>query len=338
MTAYAETVSVGITLTPSVGGAAALAGGVAVGALFSPIVGGVHYGTYTDENGTKQPWELEEWYKGRTVEQNGTTIKYTRIFHIIGTFEPTDCLDIGPQIGDLDDVLPTFVVQNRKLYMYAKGGGASNIVRLEVDYQQPSTPQSSGGDAEATCSLEFESETEHVDLALSQTHYGVVPPVGEDLLVNFDGTTVNGVDIDAPVTMLTEDHTFTESEFSPSFRAALAANVKKVNLDIWRGYEAESVLFDGASATKRGKRWYVSFRFRIRVGFTNKPFSIVNQAGAAQAESVTKKGWDYIWFSMTKQPILANTKVQIAPTSIHVAKVYDTLDFETLGIGILPMN
>jgi hypothetical protein len=343
MTTYAGGCTVSVTLTPTPSGAMTFVAGATVGLYVSPTPGGAHLTTYEDPNGQLKPIELREWYKGRRVKQSGTTLSYTRVFHIVGTFETTDCLDIGPQIGDLDDVLPTFVVQSRDLQMYAKGGGGvkmteMDIVELTVDYQQPVEPQSSGGDAEATYAYEFTSESEHVDLAISQTHYGIAPEAGQDLLINFDGQQVEGLEIDSPVVEFTEEHVFTEAQFTPSFRSNLASNVKKVNSAVWREFEIGSVLFDGASASKRGKRWYVSFRFRVRKGFVAQPFTIANAQGGLQAAAVTKLGWQYIWFEMTKQPLAGNTKVQIAPTAIHVATVYAQLDFSVLGIGTQPLN
>lgn len=286
----------------------------------------------------RQTVVITEVYNARKVKQTGTTLTLYREFNISGTKEPADCLDLGPQIGDLDDVLPTFVVQNRSLRWFAQGGGASDIVRLEVDYQQPTTPQSSGGDAEATYSYEFTSESDHVDVARTQVHYGKQPATGEEKLINFDGQTVDGVEVDSPILEFTEEHVFTEAEFAPSYRCLLASCVKCVNNVAWREFDTGTVIFDGASAQKRGKRWYVSFRFRVRQNLINEPFTIVNQAGASELVLVTKLGWEYLWVNMEKRSAEANTKVTVAPSAVHVAEVYRLINFAVLGIGTEPLN
>ena len=345
MTTYAGGCSVSVTLTPTPGAVGTFAASASVSVNVSPSPFGAYTPTYEDDQGQLQPVFVREWYKGRTVKQTGLTLTYVRVFHIVGTFETTDCLDLGPQVGAYDDVLPEFIVQNRDLKMYAKGGAGlkyteMDIVELTVEYEKPVKAQSSGGDAEATYTLEFTSESDHVDVALTQINYmaaGEQPPAGEDKLINFDGKDVNGVEIDAPVTELTEEHTFTEAEFSPAYRVALSDYVKRSNSAVWRGYAIGSVLFDGASATKRQKTWYVSFRFRIRSGLVNKELAIINKSGIANTVRINKEGWEYLWVTMSRAPNGA-TKLQTCPSGYHVAQVYNYLDFSALGIGTQPLN
>ncbi len=341
MTTYAGGCSVSITVTPTPGATATIAGGCSVTVNVRPIPGGAIYPTYVDESGIAQTVELTEWYKGRNVEQAGFVLKLTRVFFINGTFEPTDCIDLGPQVGDADDILPTFIVQNRKLEMYAKGGGYSNIVRLEVAYQQPTEPQSNGSDSEATFTYDFTSETDHVDVAYIQANYGKLPQTGENLLINYDGQTVGGVDIESPIMEMSEEHVFTEAQFSVAFRLGLRDHVAKVNSATFRGYAAGEVLFSGASATKRSKRWYVTFRFRCRRNRTLFTIDIMNEADPPALETKTiasKLGWEYLWVGMGKHGADSDTKLIVAPSSVHVAQVYEYIDFSVLGIGVAPLS
>ncbi len=339
MTTYAFGCAASLTVTPSLVVGLTFVFGCAVSLSVTPTIVAAIYQTYTDENGAQQPVYLTEWYKGRNVEQAGFTLKLKRVFFIHGAFDPTECTDLGPQVGDLDDVLPTFVVQNRSLEMYAKGGGESNIVRLEVDYQQPTRPQSEGEDAEATFTFDFTSESEHVDVAFIQANYGKQPQLGENLLINYDGQTVDGVDIESPIMEMSEEHVLTEAEFSVAFRKGLRDNVAKVNSQTFRGFSAGEVLFSGASASKRGKRWYVTFRFRVRRNLTNIPYTIINEGGAEEAITVfSKLGWEYLWISMEKRGADGDTKLQVAPSAVHVAQVYTYIDFAVLGIGVEPLR
>lgn len=341
MTAYAGGCSVSVTLSPVASVGSVFQSDCATSVLVSPRALGPIWPSYTDENGVQQTVVLAEWYKGRSVEQSGKTTKYSREFLVHGTYETTDCTDIGPQVGDEDDVMPGMFVSSRKLMWYAQGGGDkktySDVVKIVIDYEQPNEPQSSGGDSEGTLSFDFGSESEHIDQAISQTTYGPAPKDGEGLLVNFDGETLEGLDIDAPILTFTEEHTFTEAQFNQSFRTQLSASVKKINSTVWRGYPIGNVLFDGASATKKNKQWFVSFRFRTRVGFTNKQFTIY-KGGNPEIVTVSKTGWQYLWFKLGKSSTDNATKFQVAALSVHKADVYASLDFGTLGIGTQPLN
>lgn len=345
MTTYAGGCSVSVTMTPASAGGLTYNSSATVTVNVSPRPVGARYPTYEDADGQKQTIYLTEDYKARNISQDTGGITYSRRFFIIGTYETTDCLDIGPQIGEEDDLIAGQFVVSRKLTMYAKGGAGFaktevDVVALAVEYAPPTEPQSSGGDSEGTVTFDFASESEHVDTAIAQEHYGTQPNASEDLLINFDDENgVEGLEIDAPILSFSEQHMFTEAEFSPAFRAQLAASIKKTNLNAWREYEAESVLLDGASAQKRNKTWYVTFRFRTRVGFVNKDFTVYriqDNALQTQVVKVTKPGWHYLWVKSIK--LAANDAFQFGPTSIHVAQVYETLDFATLGIGSQPVN
>lgn len=340
MSNIVATAAVSLTLTPAASTVQSYSVSAAVALVLTPLPRGARYVSYTDENGADVPIYLAEYYKGRDIQQANRKLKYARVFLIHGTFETTDCLDIGPQIGDLDDVIPTMIVANRKLAWYAQGGGASDIVRLDVDYETADGPQDQGGsEDEGTFSYEFTSESDHVDLAIAQTHTGAQPAAGESLLINLDklAGTVDGLDIESPVEELTERHPFTEAEFDPSFRQLLRDSVAKVNSVAWREFAIGEVLFSGASAAKTGKNWYVTFRFRIRRGFTQKAFTVYTN-GVAGAVKVDKKGWDYLWVNVIRDKVDGDaTKLQTSPASIHVAQVYETMDFSTLGIGTKPM-
>ncbi len=340
MTTFAGGCSVSVTITPTPGVAGVFVAGATVSFQVTPTPGGPRLPAYTDADGATQTIFIEEWYKGRTVEQDGVDLKYSRVFFIRGTYQTSDCLDIGPQVGDADDILPSFIVQSRKLEWYAQGGGASNIVRLAVDLQQPSKPQSEGGDTQATYTYDFSSESEHVDVAFIQANYPADSlQDGENLLINYDGVqTVEGVEIESPILEITEEHNFTEAQFSPAFRRLLRDNIATVNSDTFRDFAPGEVFFAGASASKGYKKWVVTFRFRVRRGFKNRDFTITNKAGAQETQTVTKFGWDYLWVSMGKRPDSTNTKLQVAPASIHVANVYTFIDFAVLGIGVEPLN
>lgn len=339
MTTYPGDCSVSITITPTPGAVGTFATGASVSLLISPRARGAQFVTYTDEQGQLQPVYLAEWYKGRVYEVTGRQVKYSRRFFVHGTYETTDCVDLGPQVGDYDDVIPTMIVQSRKLTWYAQGGGESDMVAIDVDYAEPDTPQNEGGDSEGTYSLEFASESEHIDLTLAnQTVYGKQPLAGQERLINYDPKDgVQGVDIDAPIVEYTELHNLTDAQFTTEYRTTLRDCIKKTNSAVWRGLEIGSVLFDGASTTKRNNIWYLTFRFRIRRGLVDKEFTITNEAGASETVKVTKKGWEYLWVQSFQHPNAAGDKVFIAPGAIYVGQVYESVDFAVLDIGTGPL-
>lgn len=332
-----------LTLTPAPNGPVWMTATAATGVFVSPRAYRVRWPSYTDAGGMTQTSYMLEAMESRFLDQDSKQANYKRVFYIHGTYDPSVCADIGPQVGDPDDVLTSMVVKRRTMKPYARGGADSDIVELTVEYMEAADDgQSQGGDASGTVAFEFASETEHIEQVDRQSIYPdpVAIPFGERLLINFDGENLDGLDIESPILEFTEEHAFDESAFNTEFRRTLRDSVASVNEFAFRDFAIGEVFLAGASAQKRNKTWYVTYRFRVRKGFTNKAFTITNSAGGTETFNVTKLGWQYLWIRMTERKYTENgvEKAKTAPSAVFVADVYPMIDFAVLGIGVQPMN
>jgi hypothetical protein len=293
--------------------------------------------TYQTSDGQLLPVTFAEKAASRQLKATTDGQQLTRVFLVHGTDDPAAAKDIGPKVGDLDDVLPTFICEDRTAVWFASGGEVANIVQITCTYSNAGAPPSGGSGQEPTFSYDFGAESEHVDRALAQVHYGGTPErVGD--LINVTDEEVQGTEINAPILDLVEEHIFSEAEFSPSMRRALRDHMQKTNSAAWREFAIGEALFVGASARKQSKRWYVTFQFRIRRNEESLAFTVYSKRGIAQPQSVVKLGWQYLWVESIRLPGAADpTKIRIVPHAVHVATVYDSVDFSLLGIGSDPL-
>ncbi len=346
---YDVTATGSLTLTPTPHGPLTMSVHAVASLYVVPKSSRANWPSYTDDAGQRQTVVMEEAQESRHIEQSYRQLSYERIFYIHGTKHTNECVDIGPQPGDPDDLIPTMTVLKRRLETYARGGGYADIVKVTISYVQAETSQSDGGDAEATFTYDFTSDSDHVDVALAQTNYtpvGEAPAAGEDKLINFDGTDIEGIDIQSPVLEFSETHKFpaTQSVGHASFNAALRRTIRdsvmSVNSVAFREYAIGEVLFIGACAEKRQNTWYVVFRFRARRNAAAIPFTIYNKDGAAEVVNAVKKGWQYLWVGVGTRTLTSGStqKVRTAPVSVHVADIYQQIDFAVLGIGNQTLN
>ena len=292
--------------------------------------------TYVDADGNTQAAEIAEKARSRSLKTTSDGTSLTRRFLVHGTSDPMQVRDMGPQIGDVDAEFPTFLVSDRQAETYATGGGHSDAVLITVTYQQPGQPQRSGSGSELGFSYEYGSESEHIDRALAQVHYGNDGQRVSDL-INVTDDEVQGLDINSPVLDFSEEHVFTEREFSPSFRRSFRDHLQKTNAAPFREWDTGEVLFVGASARKSSKFWYVTFQFRVRRNRDSIPITVYSKRGVASTQDVLKRGWQYLWIETIRLPASAGAAIAVRPHAVHVATVYDEVDFAVFGIGTDPL-
>ncbi len=293
--------------------------------------------TYVASDGTRKPITITEQWKTRTLQRNTSGLTFTRTFLITGSRDPAEVVNLGPQVGDFDDVLTAFFVTDRKDTIYSAGGasgagGDADIIQAVVTYTLPG-PQFSQTQ-QATLAYDFGAETEHVDNALEQEHYNS-DAIRINDLINVTDDAVQGLDINAPILEFTEERYFTATKFSPSFKRTLLDCQQKTNSAPFREWAAGEVLLVGVRAQKQGVQWYVTFQFRVRRNVANIPFTLYSASNPGQTEdfSVDKKGWQYLWVDSIHQQIPGQNYVSVVPHGVHVATVYDEVDFAVLGIG-----
>jgi len=292
--------------------------------------------TYVDGTGATVPVTIAEQWKTRTLQRTTSGLTFTRTFLIHGSRDPATVVNVGPQVGDFDDVLTAFFVTDRKDTIYGGGGGEGDIVQAVVTYTLPGP--SFTQTQQATLSYDFGAESEHVDSALVQEHYNSdALRIGN--LINVTDDAVQGVEINAPILEFAEEHYFSQTVFSPSFRRTIRDCLQKTNQAPFREWAAGEVLFTGASARKQGVQWYVTFQFRVRRNIAAISYDLYDLKGNVTNFQVDKRGWEYLWVDSIHLPITATGTglISVVPHGVHVAQVYDEIDFAVLGIGTDPI-
>ena len=180
-----------------------------------------------------------------------------------------------------------------------------------------------------TPSLSFSvsSQTQHITQGEHQNEYpdGTAKYGGA---IGYDGKTVQGCDILVPTYQFTESHVFPATTVTQTYRNTIGAAVGKMNSDSFRGFEKYELLFMNVSGAERGsgrsKDWEISFTFgvskkRVNVAVGDLTVALID-------------GWDYLWMRY-KGEIKEGEYVK-KPSSAHTERVYETVAFSTLGLGV----
>lgn len=240
----------------------------------------------------------------------------------------------------LANMSPTIDVDGTELVLQTftpehQGGGVWEVgVRYGERKSDGSTSDSGDAGTGATIQFEFGSGTTKITQALFTRQVvglaGVNPKDVQGAL-GFDGEKVNGIDIQSSVFHWTETHRMAATEFTLEYMQAisdLCSPFPTTNLATFRGFEAEEVLFLGASGgSKDAGTLEVTFKFARQKGI----YEIDPDLEALGFPTVRKKGWDYIEFEYDK--VVNANQIAPRPKVVRVFKVYKQGDFSTLNIG-----
>lgn len=258
-----------------------------------------------------------------------------RIFFIHGTDNPLVADPYGPVYGESHGVYSFRVTQRAVTTEKIKDAAQDGICRLTVQYSG-----ARGMDRNPEYNWDTTAQTEHVVKARSQKHYPADQDgVGDLIEVHGDGDEmqVDGLDIYFPKGAYNETRFF--AELTQEFRKTLLDLSGSVNAAEWRGWAKKEVLFVGAQARRVGmEQWNVSFHFLIQPtvvfdGQISLPGHLEKIKTVHGDQTVTKVGWDYIWFSYRKGLNAAKDRLDPKVESVHVASVYPERDFTALGLG-----
>lgn len=287
---------------------------------------------------------IEELAKTRTMDDDKNGRKYSRVYIVYGTKDPYQARDLGPQVGTRHETYTDLYVESRSYRVISHAdytSGGTPAVEITVEYASPEAPQPEGGDTDAGLSYDFGAETENIgsSLAAQPLHGFDVHNVGEwNINVQPDGT-VEGVDILSPILTISERHSLTEGQFSPSYRRMLGQSIGKVNSATFREWEAGEVLFVGANVGKTNRRWIVNYSFQVRRNRTGDdaiPVELVRPGtGSRYVVNIDKLGWQYIWTQ--NGTVKDGENLARGSFTVRVATVYPTMDFAVFGIGTDPL-
>jgi len=261
--------------------------------------------------------------RGTTEERRDTNLELTTdvIYILQGSDNPLDSSirAYGPQYGDpYDGVQPLYVISRKWEVLLARG--SAGVMKLIVTFGHPSRLVVSENEIE----INALTDTLHIEQAIDATHYpSDINSV--DKAIGVSEEKIEGVDIFVPKATYSE--TMELDTFDDSYRDTLIDMVGTVNDDTFKGWAAGEVIFLGATVTKRGSGKF-KLKFNFGVSF-NKTLSIVTDSGT---ESVTKFGWDYLWFEKSRKSADSGATVKQSIQVAHTAQVYPVADFSLLGV------
>lgn len=206
--------------------------------------------------------------------------------------------------------------------------------KVVARYERQEAGGSGGGDTatlENTFAFDTGGGTQNVKQGWNlATQYSETENHPVESAINFDGESVNGVDITIPQYQWSETFWFSPDLVTETYKQTLAYLTGKVNIASFRGYAAGEVLFLGASGTRQGNSyWQITFKFAMQPNQTS--ISI----GGGDIVVATKKGWQYLW--VRYEDGIAGTGVNKAlfkkARFAYVEDVYMQTTFDGIGIG-----
>lgn len=178
--------------------------------------------------------------------------------------------------------------------------------------------------SEFSFDISAQNEKIYISRGTVASYPDVTAPDNKQLIgVTADGE-VEGVDVLSPVFEFTVS--VTVSFITRDYLKTLRDTVGTVNLASFYGFAQGEVLFLGVSGQQKdSNRLTLTYKFGVR---PNESFDLELVTGA---ETITKRGWEYVWVSYTNVED-ASQLVQ-RPKFAYVERLYIFGDFSTLKIG-----
>ena len=291
---------------------------------------------------------ITESVESRRLEKTSRGRQLTRMFFIKGTDDPVQADALGPQIGDIyndSDGNPegtgftdeTLIAARRNLSPLAVGAGGVKAITLEVLYGEAATDPSG---VNRQVSLDISGQSVRVERAFSQRHF---PSSDADLEKKWGlaigprtkDNELKGVDrLDTAVSM---SETHERSRLTQAYKQTLLDLHGTVNRDVFRGFAAKTVLFQGvrASTTADG-RWQLQYEFAVA------PFSTIvelTEFVENAQENIVVSGHEFLWLEWVEEVDPDDdTKLLRKIKSAHVATIFEDADFAALDIGTEPLT
>lgn len=235
--------------------------------------------------------------------------------------------------------------------LFVDAAANEGIWECEVTYGNVALPfdytisfDTTGGTQHVTQALLPESVNTYKApwLSVAANHHGAIGVTGSG-----DDTTVEGVDVVAPVYRWTETHWQPDDVVTPAYREKLFVLTACFNNEFFREYLPGEVLFMGASGSKTGysplhggdtEWWEISYGFaaQLTVGVVDERLNVERPETITIGEIVVeqKYGWDYLWVQYGRfKATQAAAGIEIKPAAAFIERVYRPGDFSWLEIG-----
>ena len=218
--------------------------------------------------------------------------------------------------------------ENQLPAIYAGLPRLSTALTARLSDTQAMVTMSYGTDLAGLSSFSFEIGTasEHIMRSLATVAaYGPGASSIEAGNINFDGETVQGLDIEVPIYEFSETHQFRDDQITPAYKATIYTLTAKVNVTPYKGYAAGELLFRGCSGSKVGNDlWSLTYRFAAS---PNVAGLYVGAIGP-----IAKAGWDYLWISYARTIDNNTNRFVPKPVAVYVEQVYHRAELSQLGI------
>lgn len=146
--------------------------------------------------------------------------------------------------------------------------------------------------------------------------------------INVSKDEVKGTDVIIPALKFTETHKFPAAVITPDFIKSLARNTGKTNNAMWRGFETGELLFSGCSGTYEDVLCSITYSFTASeniAALEMKPFPNIN-----------KGGHEVLWVLYVDEEDSYAGELVKGPRAAYVERVYESFDFNALGIADWP--
>lgn len=270
---------------------------------------------------------IEEIYASQVLQQNKEGERLTRVFNIFGTHDVFLAAQQGPQIGDIINENLRLVDQSMAI-KHETGDDPKGLIQKTVVYETTTLTR------EDDFGFSTIAESEHIEAVRKnsdQEHFPESKGVGQFIGVN--GDRIDGVDTLVPKPRYNETHE--RNTLDGPYRNILTDLSGSINDQPFKGFKTGEVLFLGAEASRRGfLPWTIRYEFLISLDATFD-VDIIQDDGSSATINVNKKGWTYFWVRHSQSGGAAGDRKIILHRieSVHLAKVYESKDFSTLGIG-----
>lgn len=259
---------------------------------------------------------------GQRIEQrytlSGTSDKFAALAHV--------AINTAPEISGIPRT-------NIRLRVFS---GHDDLWDVTVEYAIGST-SSPGGPNPTQIGEERESFSTRGDrtrVTQALSHVADFPPSTEENPVrNHEGAInvtpdrIEGVEIDNAGFSFQIRKIIAADEMTQGYRQALFRASNRVNNTVWRGFQPGELRLVYVDASQRDtESWELVFQFQAIENIENATIGSIS--------GIAKKGHEYLWaeFETVVGTVAGVKTTRQKLQAVHVERVYDEIDFQTLGL------
>lgn len=162
------------------------------------------------------------------------------------------------------------------------------------------------------------------------------PNFGGLINVNENGEP-EGVDVVSPTFEMVCEMVRPAREVTLAHQVACFLATGRFNATTFRGFAVGEVLFMGAELVPRGggeePDYDCTYKFAVSPTIVDGTIDTLDEGGAAaEIGPFDAYGWDYVWARSSRREDTAARALATHTTSAHVERLYDSVDFDVLGL------